>query len=180
MIVAMQETATEADIDNITTHLKQLGFEVHRSDGERQTVLGIVGATANLDEAQIEALPGVLNAHRVSSPYKLVGRKFRPEGTVIRLPNGTTIGSKEVCVMAGPCSVESREQLFKIAEQIADAGARVLRGGAFKPRTSPYSFQGMGEDGLKLLREAGDKFGLMVIWSSTFQVSRFAFRAAAS
>jgi 3-deoxy-7-phosphoheptulonate synthase len=163
MIVAMQETATETDIEKITTHLKDLGFEVHRSNGERQTVLGIVGATANLDAADIEALPGVLNVHRISSPYKLVGRKFRPEGTVIRLPNGTTIGGKEVCVMAGPCSVESRDQLFKVAEQIADAGAKVLRGGAFKPRTSPYSFQGLGEEGLKLLREAGDKFGLMVI-----------------
>jgi 3-deoxy-7-phosphoheptulonate synthase len=163
MIVAMHETATETDIEKITTHLKDLGFEVHRSNGERQTVLGIVGATANLDAADIEALPGVLNVHRISSPYKLVGRKFRPEGTVIKLPNGTTIGGKEVCVMAGPCSVESRDQLFKVAEQIADAGAKVLRGGAFKPRTSPYSFQGLGEEGLKLLREAGDKFGLMVI-----------------
>jgi 3-deoxy-7-phosphoheptulonate synthase len=163
MIVAMHETATETDIEKITTHLKDLGFEVHRSNGERQTVLGIVGATANLDAADIEALPGVLNVHRISSPYKLVGRKFRPEGTVIKLPNGTTIGGKEVCVMAGPCSVESRDQLFKVAEQIADAGAKVLRGGAFKPRTSPYSFQGLGEEGLKLLREAGDKYGLMVI-----------------
>jgi 3-deoxy-7-phosphoheptulonate synthase len=163
MIIAMQETATEADIDNITRHLKDLGFDIHRSNGERQTVLGVVGATATLDPADIEALPGVLNAHRISSPYKLVGRKFRPEGSVIKLPNGTAIGGNNVCVMAGPCSVESRDQLFKVAEQIADAGAKVLRGGAFKPRTSPYSFQGLGEEGLKLLREAGDKYGLMVI-----------------
>ena len=163
MIVAMQETATETDIEKITHHLKDLGFEVHRSNGERQTVLGIVGATANLDAADIEALPGVLNVHRISSPYKLVGRKFRPEGTIIKLPNGTTIGGNNVCVMAGPCSVESRDQLFKVAEQIAHSGAKVLRGGAFKPRTSPYSFQGLGEEGLKLLREAGDKFNLMVI-----------------
>jgi 3-deoxy-7-phosphoheptulonate synthase len=109
--------------------------------------------------------------HRISAPYKLVGRPFRPEGTIVRLPNGVEIGGKEVVVMAGPCSVESREQILASAELVSKAGAKVLRGGAFKPRSSPYTFQGLGLDGLKLLREAGDQFGLMVI-SEVMEISQ--------
>src|SRR5207248_2765428 len=100
----------------------------------------------------IEVLPGVGEVHRISSPYKLAARSFRPEGTIVRFPNGVQVGGTEVVVMAGPCSVESRDQLFAIAQSVSDAGAAFLRGGAFKPRSSPYSFQGMGEEGLKLLR----------------------------
>jgi 3-deoxy-7-phosphoheptulonate synthase len=171
MIVAMQESASEDQIQQVIDHLVRLGFEVHRSTGARQTVLGAVGAGVDFDIRNIELLSGVQEAHRISSPYKLAGRSFRPEGTVIRLPNGVELGGPEVVVMAGPCSVESREQLFTTAEAIAKAGARGLRGGAFKPRSSPYSFQGMGEDGLKLLREAGDKFGLVVI-SEVMEISQ--------
>jgi 3-deoxy-7-phosphoheptulonate synthase len=109
--------------------------------------------------------------HRISAPYKLVGRPFRPGGTIVRLPNGVQVGGKEVVVMAGPCSVESREQIFTSAELVSKAGAKVLRGGAFKPRSSPYTFQGLGLDGLKLLREAGDQFGLMVI-SEVMEISQ--------
>jgi 3-deoxy-7-phosphoheptulonate synthase len=116
-------------------------------------------------------LPGVQTVHRISAPYKLVGRPFRPEGTIVRLPNGVQVGGKEVVVMAGPCSVESREQIFTSAELVSKAGAKVLRGGAFKPRSSPYTFQGLGLDGLKLLREAGDQFGLMVI-SEVMEISQ--------
>jgi 3-deoxy-7-phosphoheptulonate synthase len=163
MIVAMQEKASEEQIQKVIEFLMKLGFEVHRSTGAQQTVLGAVGAKFNFDIRDVEVLQGVQEVHRISSPYKLVGRSFRPEGTVIKLPNGLTIGANQVVVMAGPCSVESREQLFTIAELVAKAGARVLRGGAFKPRSSPYAFQGMGLEGLKLLREAGDKFGLLVI-----------------
>jgi len=173
MIVAMQETASEEQIQQVIEFLMNLGFEVHRSTGERQTVLGAVGARVGFDIRDLEVMPGVQEVHRISSPYKLVGRTFRPEGTVIKLPNGLTIGGKEVVVMAGPCSVESREQLFTIAEQVAKAGARVLRGGAFKPRSSPYAFQGMGVEGLKLLREAGDKFELLVI-SEVMDISQIA------
>lgn len=171
MIVAMQESAGEDQIQQVIDHLVKLGFEVHRSTGARQTVLGAVGANVDFDIRNLELLPGVQEAHRISSPYKLAGRSFRPEGTVIRLPNGVELGGPEVVVMAGPCSVESREQLFTTAEAIAQAGARGLRGGAFKPRSSPYSFQGMGEDGLKLLREAGDKFKLLVI-SEVMEISQ--------
>jgi 3-deoxy-7-phosphoheptulonate synthase len=171
MIVAMQESASEDQIQQVIDHLVRLGFEVHRSTGARQTVLGAVGAGVDFDIRNLEVLSGVQEAHRISSPYKLAGRSFRPEGTVIRLPNGGELGGPEVVVMAGPCSVESRKQLFTTAEAIAKAGARGLRGGAFKPRSSPYSFQGMGEDGLKLLREAGDKFGLVVI-SEVMEISQ--------
>jgi len=173
MIVAMQESAAEEQIQGVIDHLVKLGFEVHRSTGVRQTVLGAVGAQVDFDIRNIELLPGVQDVHRISSPYKLAGRSFRPEGTVIKLANGLEIGGKQVVAMAGPCSVESREQLFTTAEAVAKAGARVLRGGAFKPRSSPYSFQGMGEQGLKLMREAAEKFGLLVI-SEVMEISQIA------
>jgi len=171
MIVAMQDSATEDQIQAVIDHLVTLGFEVHRSTGARQTVLGAVGARPEVDIALFEVLPGVQEVHRISSPYKLAGRSFRPEGTIVKLPNGIEVGGKEVIVMAGPCSVESREQIFLVAQQVAEAGALVLRGGAFKPRSSPYSFQGMGEEGLKLLREAGEKHGLLVI-SEVMEISQ--------
>ena len=173
MIVVMQETATEAQIDHVIERLVMMGFDVHRSTGARQTVLGAVGARTDFDVRDIEVLDGVAEVHRISAPYKLAGRSFRPEGTVIKLKHGLEIGGNKVCVMAGPCSVESREQLFTVAQEVAKSGARVLRGGAFKPRTSPYSFQGMGEEGLKLLREAGDKFKLLVI-SEVMEISQIA------
>ena len=163
MIVAMQEKANEDQIQHVIEFLMKLGFEVHRSTGAAQTVLGAVGARIDFDIRDVEVLPGVRDVHRISAPYKLVGRSFKPDGTVIRLPKGVSLGGNEVVVMAGPCSVESREQLFTIAEVVSKAGARVLRGGAYKPRSSPYAFQGMGEEGLKLMREAADKFGLLVI-----------------
>jgi 3-deoxy-7-phosphoheptulonate synthase len=163
MIVAMQEAATEEQIQHVIERLIGMGFEVHRSTGERQTVLGAVGARHEFDIRDIEVLPGVGEVHRISSPYKLVARTFRPEGTVVKFANGVTIGGEQVVIMAGPCSVESREQIFAVAESVSRSGARLLRGGAFKPRTSPYSFQGLGEDALKLLREAADKFGMLVV-----------------
>jgi len=171
MIVAMQETATDQQIQQVIEHLVRMGFSVHRTTGIRQTILAAVGARVDFDTRTFEVLPGVQEVHRISSPYKLVGRSFRPDGTVIRFANGLTIGGEQVVTMAGPCSVESREQLFTVAEQIAKAGARVLRGGAFKPRSSPYAFQGLGLEALKLLREAGDKFEMLVI-SEVMEISQ--------
>ena len=171
MIVAMQEGASDAQIQDVVEHLIRMGFSVHRTTGERQTVLAAVGARTDFDTRILEVLDGVEHVHRISAPYKLAGRAFRPQGTVIQFANGLRIGGEEVVVMAGPCSVESREQLFTVAEQIAKAGARVMRGGAFKPRSSPYSFQGMGLEGLKLLREAGDKFNMLVI-SEVMEISQ--------
>jgi 3-deoxy-7-phosphoheptulonate synthase len=163
MIVAMQESATDEQIQQVVEHLIRMGFSVHRTTGERQTVLAAVGARVDFDTRNLEVLSGVEQVHRISAPYKLAGRSFRPQGTVIDFRNGVQIGGDQIVVMAGPCSVESRDQLFTVAEQVSKAGARVLRGGAFKPRSSPYSFQGMGVEGLKLLREAGDRFGMLVI-----------------
>jgi 3-deoxy-7-phosphoheptulonate synthase len=163
MIVAMQETASEEQIQLVVLELVKHGFEVHRSTGARQTVLGAVGASPAFDIRDLEVLPGVEQVHRISSPYKLVGRTFKPDDTRIQFANGLTLGGNDVVVMAGPCSVESREQLFSTAAAVAEAGGRILRGGAFKPRTSPYAFQGMGLDALKLLRDAGEKYGLLVI-----------------
>ncbi len=171
MIVAMQDTATEEQIQQVIEHLVRMGFSVHRTTGVRQSILAAVGARVDFDTRNLEVLPGVQEVHRISAPYKLVGRSFRPEGTVIKFSNGVSIGNEQVVVMAGPCSVESREQLFTVSEQIAKAGARVLRGGAFKPRSSPYSFQGLGLEALKLLREAGDKFGMLVI-SEVMEISQ--------
>src|SRR6184192_4393117 len=171
MIVAMQETASEEQIQNVVEHLVRMGFSVHRTTGERQTVLAAVGARADFDTRNLEVLSGVMEVHRISAPYKLAGRSFRPQGTIIEFANGVKVGGKDVVVMAGPCSVESREQLFTVAEHIAKAGARALRGGAFKPRSSPYSFQGLGIEALKLLREAGDKFNLLVV-SEVMEISQ--------
>src|SRR5256886_2816735 len=171
MIVAMQETATEEQIQVVVEHLMQMGFSVHRTTGERQSILAAVGARADFDTRNLEVLSGVEHVHRISAPYKLSGRAFRPAGTVVQFSNGVKIGGDEVIVVAGPCSVESREQLFTVADLVAKAGARALRGGAFKPRSSPYSFQGLGIEALKLLREAGDKFNLLVI-SEVMEISQ--------
>ena len=159
----MQETANEEQIQDVVEHLVRMGFSVHRTTGERQTILAAVGARIDFDTRNLEVLSGVEHVHRISAPYKLAGRAFRSEGTIIEFKNGLRIGGDEVVVMAGPCSVESREQMLTIAGQVAKAGARVLRGGAFKPRSSPYSFQGHGIEGLKLLREAADANNLLVI-----------------
>jgi 3-deoxy-7-phosphoheptulonate synthase len=171
MIIAMQQGASEEQIQHVIERLVNLGFEVHRSTGAVQTVLGAVGVRPDFDIREIEVLDGVKEAHRITSPYKLAGRGFRPDGTEISFSNGVVIGGKNIVLMAGPCSVESRDQLFTVAEHVAKAGAKALRGGAFKPRTSPYSFQGLGLEALKLLREAGDKFGLLVI-SEVMEISQ--------
>jgi 3-deoxy-7-phosphoheptulonate synthase len=171
MIVAMQETATDEQIQQVVEHLIRMGFSVHRTTGARQTVLAAVGARVDFDTRNLEVLSGVQEVHRISAPYKLAGRSFRPQGTQIEFANGLKVGGEEVVVMAGPCSVESREQLFTVAEQISKSGARVLRGGAFKPRSSPYSFQGLGLEALKLLREAADRFSMLVI-SEVMEISQ--------
>src|ERR1700761_3422442 len=127
MIVAMQDVADEKQIQQVIDHLVKMGFEVHRSTGARQTVLGAVGAGIDFDIRIIELMAGVQEVHRISSPYKLAGKSFRPEGTIVKLANGVNVGGNEIVVMAGPCSVESREQIFSTAESVAKAGAKVLR-----------------------------------------------------
>lgn len=163
MIVAMQGQATEENVQQVIERMVELGFNVHRTTGAAQTILAGVGTPEHFEVAEFKVLPGVHDAYRISSPYKLAGRSFRPEGTTVKFPNGVVVGGQEVVVMAGPCSVESREQILLSAKQVAAGGGKFLRGGAFKPRSSPYSFQGMGLDGLKLLREVSNETGLLVI-----------------
>jgi 3-deoxy-7-phosphoheptulonate synthase len=158
----MQQDATEEQIQNVIDRLVELGFDVHRSTGVIHTVLGGVGGKDDFDLGIFEVMEGVKEAHRIISPYKLASRGFRPGGTVVKVGD-VEIGSGAVVVMAGPCSVESREQIERSADVVARAGAKFIRGGAFKPRSSPYSFQGLGEEGLHLLREAADERGLLVV-----------------
>jgi 3-deoxy-7-phosphoheptulonate synthase len=163
MVVVMQEGATEDQIQSAINKLMEMGFDIHRSTGARQTVLGAVGALVDFDTRDIELLDGVAEVVRISAPYKLASRHFRPEGSVIHLGKGVAVGGERIVMMAGPCSVESPEQIETIASLVAQHGVRVLRGGAFKPRTSPYSFQGLGKKGLELLRSAADKHNLLVV-----------------
>jgi 3-deoxy-7-phosphoheptulonate synthase len=161
MIIVMEENATDEQISMVIDRLVRLGFDIHRSTGVRHTVLGAVGGRI-VDSRDIELIEGVKEVLRISAPYKLASRAFKPDGTKIRIRD-VTIGGDEVIMMAGPCTVESREQVMAIAELAASSGAKVLRGGAFKPRTSPYSFQGLGEEGLKFLRQAADRYDLLVV-----------------
>ncbi len=162
MFVVMQAGASEAQIQNVIDRLVELGFSVHRSTGVVHTVLGGVGPVENIDLAVFEVMDGVKECHRIMSPFKLASRQIRPGGTVIKVRD-VDIGGDKVVVMAGPCSVETPEQIDAAAAAVARAGARFLRGGAFKPRSSPYSFQGLGKDGLKMMREAADRYKLLTV-----------------
>jgi len=162
MLVVMQEGAEEAQTQNVIDRLVSMGFIVHRSSGLVHTVLGGVGPVGDVDPIAFEVMPGVKECHRIVSPYKLASRHFKPAGTKIKIGE-VEIGGDRVVVMAGPCSVETRDQIGQVAEAVASSGAKILRGGAFKPRSSPYSFQGMGEDGLKMLREAADRNHLLLV-----------------
>jgi 3-deoxy-7-phosphoheptulonate synthase len=163
MVVVMQEGATEAQIQGAINKLMEMGFDIHRSTGARQTVLGAVGALVDFDTRDTELLEGVEEVVRITAPYKLASRHFRPEGSVVQLGKGVAVGGEQVVMMAGPCSVESAEQMETIAALVAKQGVRVLRGGAFKPRTSPYSFQGLGKKGLQLMRAAADAHDMLVV-----------------
>jgi len=163
MIVAMQEKATEEQIDAVIDAMTEAGVGVHRTTGATQTILAGVGPTAAVDLSKFELLPGVEHVHRISSPYKLAGRGFRPEGTVIEFRNGVKLGGEQILAMAGPCSIENKALIFETAARVKAAGGTFLRGGAFKPRSSPYAFQGLGIPGLELMREAADAHGLLVV-----------------
>jgi 3-deoxy-7-phosphoheptulonate synthase len=163
MVIVMQEDATDAQIQRVIDRLVANGFNVHRSTGESHTVLGAVGVHRDFDHRDFELLDGVREVMRITQPYKLASRQFRPEGTIVNLGRGVTIGGNDIVIMAGPCSVESRDQINAVAESVAKSGAKILRAGAFKPRTSPYAFQGMGEEGLKLMKEAAEKTGLFTV-----------------
>ncbi len=162
MIVVLDKVVTDIQLENIIKHLEDFGFSVHKSAGEERTILGAIGVQPNFDTRKVKILDGVEEVYRITEPFKLASRSFKKDDTVINIKN-KLIGGNEVNVIAGPCSVESEEQIMIIAELVKKSGVKILRGGAFKPRSSPYSFQGLGEEGLKLLRKAGDEFGLLVI-----------------
>jgi 3-deoxy-7-phosphoheptulonate synthase len=162
MVIVLENNVTEKQIEDVIRVLQEHGFDIHRSTGIEHTVLGAIGVHPEYDHRQIEVLPGVAEVIRITEPFKLASRAFKREGSVYSV-GGVVIGGNDVVVIAGPCSVESEKQIFTIAQKVSAAGAKILRGGAYKPRTSPYSFQGMGVEGLKLLRAAADEYGLMVI-----------------
>jgi len=162
MVIIMRHQATAEDIAGVIQHIESLGFRAHVSRGEERTIIGVIGDERPIDPAHFEVLPGVERAVRILHPFKLASRDFHPDGSVVRI-NGIVIGGQKVVVMAGPCAVESRQQLMETAAAVKAAGAHILRGGAFKPRTSPYSFQGLGLKGLELLREARNAFNLPVV-----------------
>ncbi len=163
MVIVMQPTAGEDQVKAVIDALVRRGLDVHRSTGAARVVLGAVGDTLRLDPREFELMPGVHEALRVTEPFKLVGRVFHVENTVIDLGDGVTVGGRDVAVMAGPCAVETLEITRTTARSVSRAGVRILRGGAYKPRTSPYAWQGLGEDGLKILREAADEFGMKTV-----------------
>jgi 3-deoxy-7-phosphoheptulonate synthase len=163
MVIVMQEDATDEQIQRVIDRIIASGFDVHRSTGASHTVLGAVGVHRDFDHRDFELLEGVREVIRITQPFKLASRHFKPQGTIVDLGRGVTIGGAEVAVAAGPCSVESVEQINAVAEAVAKAGAKILRAGAFKPRTSPYAFQGLGEKGLRMMRDAADKFNLFVV-----------------
>jgi 3-deoxy-7-phosphoheptulonate synthase len=162
MVIVMSTTAIEEEIQKVVSQLEESGFQVHRSTGISRTVLGAIGKTEGFDLRRVEVLDGVESVTRIGEPFKLCSRSFKKDDTVVEI-RGVKIGGDSLTVMAGPCAVESREQVQEIAEVVAEHGARVLRGGAFKPRSSPYSFQGLGVEGLRFLREAADAHGLLVV-----------------
>jgi 3-deoxy-7-phosphoheptulonate synthase len=165
MIIVMRPHAPESELDGVTALISSLGLSAHVSKGAERTIVGVIGAPADKETllAQFAGLDGVESVVPISRSYKLVSREARPTRSVVRVRDGITFGDRTLAVCAGPCSVESREQLDLTAEAVSRAGANILRGGAFKPRTSPYAFQGLGEDGLKYLREAADRHGLAVV-----------------
>lgn len=162
MIVVLEKNVNDKQLDNIIKHLEDFGFAIHKSTGEEKMILGAIGVQPNFDTRKIKILDGVEEVYKITEPFKLASRSFKKDDTLIKVKN-VVIGGNEVSVIAGPCSVESEEQIMTIAELVKKSGVKILRGGAFKPRSSPYSFQGLGEEGLKLLRKAGDTFGLLVI-----------------
>jgi 3-deoxy-7-phosphoheptulonate synthase len=166
MLVVMQSNATEGEVRAVCERIESLGYRAHPMPGAARTAIGITGNSGAIETGSLDSMPGVIECIAVSKPYKLVSRDLKPENSVVRIPTPSgdvTFGGKAVGIVAGPCAIETREQTFTIAEKIRAAGARLFRGGAYKPRTSPYSFQGLGEEGLKILAETRDRFGLGII-----------------
>ncbi len=162
MVVILKNNASEAQINDVKKHLEDYGFQIHESRGEVKTIIGAIGVKPGFDVRKIKILDGVSDVYRVTVPFKMASRNFKEDNTIIKIGN-VEIGTDEIVLMAGPCAVESEDQIFRLAKVVAESGSKILRGGAFKPRSSPYSFQGMGEEGLKIMRAAADEYGLLVV-----------------
>ena len=163
MIIVLKPEATQAQVEHIVERVTKLGLTPHLSKGTERTIIGVIGPEDILRSTPLEVFPGVEKVIPVLAPYKLVSREFKKEDSVIDVGKGVKIGGKKVILMAGPCAIENRNILRQIAKEVKNAGAMVLRGGAFKPRTSPYNFQGLGEEGLKYLKEVGDELGMVTV-----------------
>ncbi|MAT58878.1 MAG: 3-deoxy-7-phosphoheptulonate synthase [Melioribacteraceae bacterium] len=170
MVVILKNNASEEQINGVISQLEKYGFQVHVSKGVQKTIIGAIGVQPDFDTRKIRILDGVSEVYRVTAPFKLASRDFKEDNTIIKIKD-VEIGGNNVAIMAGPCSVESEDQIFRMAEVVAKSGAKILRGGAFKPRSSPYSFQGLGEEGLKYIRKAADHFGLLVV-TEVMQISQ--------
>ncbi|OLB18378.1 MAG: 3-deoxy-7-phosphoheptulonate synthase [Gemmatimonadetes bacterium 13_2_20CM_69_8] len=162
MLIVMRHGATDAEIQRVVAVIEELGYKASRMPGAQRTAVGLVGNDGRVDASRLEALPGVQEIIHVSKPYKQVSREWKSENTVVRLPGGVAVGGTDVVAIAGPCSVESERQILEAARQVREAGAVILRGGAWKPRTSPYAFQGLGRPGLQLLAKAREETGLLI------------------
>src|SRR5690242_18654691 len=171
MLIVMKHDAMERQIDAVLRVIETLGFRGHAMPGATRTAIGITGNQGAVDPSHFENLAGVAEAIRVSKPYKLITLDLRPEKTVVNVGGDASIGGDELAIIAGPCAVESREQVFAIAEAVKRSGARFFRGGAFKPRTSPYAFQGLGEEGLKILAEVREQFSLRIVTEAIDEAS---------
>ena len=163
MLVVMKAQASTKEVEAVCKKIESLGYKAHSIPGAQRTAIGITGNRGEVNPTPIEEMPGVAEVIRVSKAYKLVSRDVKPDDTIVRFANGATIGGREIALIAGPCAIETREQAFSTAEQVARTGARFFRGGAFKPRTSPYTFQGLGEEALKIMAEIRERFGLLIV-----------------
>lgn len=170
MLIVMKADATEREIENVLSVITEMGLRPHSLPGAQRTAIGITGNQGAVDASRFENLPGVAEAIRVSKPYKLISLDLRPEKTVVRIGDAS-IGGDELALIAGPCAVESRAQAFAIAESVRRSGARFFRAGAFKPRTSPYAFQGLGEEGLRILAEVRETYGLKIVTEALDEAS---------
>ena len=162
MMIIMKANATPQEVEHVIEHIKEVGLSVHLSQGVETTIIGAIGETHNIPTDQFEVLDGVETVQRITQPFKLASRQFHPENSIFPI-DGFSVGGDELAIIAGPCSVESRSQIIETAHAVKEAGANALRGGVFKPRTSPYSFQGLGEEGLELLAEAREATGLPIV-----------------
>jgi len=162
VVVILENSATKEQIENVIKYLEDYGFQIHKSTGVQRTVIGAIGVQPGFDTRKVKILDGVADVYRVTAPFKQASRSFKEDKTVIKVKD-VEIGGDEIVLIAGPCSIESEEQMFKLAEVVSKSGSKILRGGAFKPRTSPYSFQGMGEEGLVIMRDAAEKNNLVTI-----------------